>query len=67
MPQEEAVQNIARILQEVMLAAEEAKERVTFVLRGDFTLRGHVFAEIDAFTSNDSDGLLYLRFLKADV
>jgi uncharacterized protein YgbK (DUF1537 family) len=37
MPQEEAIPYIEKIRQEVLLAAEEAQERVAFGLRGDST------------------------------
>jgi DNA-binding FadR family transcriptional regulator/uncharacterized protein YgbK (DUF1537 family) len=54
MPQAEAVALIAKIRQEVLQAAGEAGCEVAFLLRGDSTLRGHVFAEIDVFQQPQS-------------
>jgi uncharacterized protein YgbK (DUF1537 family) len=48
---EEATALVARIRDEVRLAAQEAGASVAFLLRGDSTLRGHVFAEIDVLAS----------------
>src|SRR5579875_1561803 len=42
---------VARIRDEVRLAAREARAGVAFLLRGDSTLRGHVFAEIDVLAA----------------
>ncbi|MDF2958677.1 MAG: hypothetical protein K0S39_412 [Paenibacillus sp.] len=54
MPQAEAVGLIRQIKREVEKASEETGNKVAFVLRGDSTLRGHVFAEIDVFAGEQS-------------
>lgn len=52
--EEEAVRLVRRIRGEVLAAGEEAGKQAAFVLRGDSTLRGHVFAESDVFAAADS-------------
>jgi uncharacterized protein YgbK (DUF1537 family) len=48
---EAATSLVARIRDEVKIAAQEAGAGVAFLLRGDSTLRGHVFAEIDVLAA----------------
>jgi len=50
----EAVALVSRVREDGREAARRLGEEVRFVLRGDSTLRGHVFAESDAFASADS-------------
>jgi uncharacterized protein YgbK (DUF1537 family) len=47
MPRDEAAAYLRRVVDEVDAAAERAGARWIAVLRGDSTLRGHVFAEAD--------------------
>ncbi|GAA2236586.1 hypothetical protein N1031_10935 [Herbiconiux moechotypicola] len=51
-----AVELVARIRRESLEAGRALGEAVQFVLRGDSTLRGHVFAETEAFL--DDDGVM---------
>jgi uncharacterized protein YgbK (DUF1537 family) len=53
-PQKEAVELVGRVREAGLEAGRRLGETVRFVLRGDSTLRGHVFAEVDAFTTADS-------------
>jgi DNA-binding FadR family transcriptional regulator/uncharacterized protein YgbK (DUF1537 family) len=62
LPVEEAVALVLRIKAEAELAAAESAQEVAFVLRGDSTLRGHVFAEMDVFATEDSVGLFVPAF-----
>lgn len=55
LPEAEAIALISRIRDEVALAAYEAGVPVTCILRGDSTLRGHVFAEMDALAAPFED------------
>ncbi|PRY15926.1 uncharacterized protein YgbK (DUF1537 family) [Kineococcus rhizosphaerae] len=48
-----AVALVTSIRDDVLAAAGRLGVRVRFVLRGDSTLRGHVFAETDVFTGPD--------------
>ncbi|RAP77627.1 four-carbon acid sugar kinase family protein [Paenibacillus montanisoli] len=48
LPEAEAVRLIRRIKTDAERAAAEAHTAIRFLLRGDSTLRGHVFAEIEA-------------------
>lgn len=48
LPRQQAVDLVRCIRIEVEQAAQEADCQVAFLLRGDSTLRGHVFAEMDA-------------------
>lgn len=54
LPENEAVQFVDSIRKDALAAAKEADKDVAFVLRGDSTLRGHVFAESDVFADMDS-------------
>ena len=56
--QAEAVTLIRRIRDEIQQAAREAEEEVSILLRGDSTLRGHVFAEMDVLVEEDKDAVL---------
>ena len=58
----EAVALVTTICNEVERTAQEHGQSVAFLLRGDSTLRGHVFAEIDAFASHDSVSLFVPAF-----
>lgn len=49
-----AVALLSRVRDEAREAASRLGERVRFVLRGDSTLRGHVFAETGVFLGDDS-------------
>jgi uncharacterized protein YgbK (DUF1537 family) len=49
LPELEAVALLTELRHAADAAAAEASASLTYVLRGDSTLRGHVFAEIDAF------------------
>jgi uncharacterized protein YgbK (DUF1537 family) len=57
-----AVALCRRIRAEVEAAATVLGERVDVVLRGDSTLRGHVFAETDVFTTDDTPILFLPAF-----
>ncbi len=50
----EAVELVTRIRRESEAAAALLGETLQFVLRGDSTLRGHVFAETEAFLTPDA-------------
>ncbi|PJJ63769.1 four-carbon acid sugar kinase family protein [Compostimonas suwonensis] len=83
MPQARAVALLVRLREAAVEAARGLGDSVQFVLRGDSTLRGHVFAEIDVFTEADSvvlfvpafpaggrrtrDGVHYVRLDGVDV
>lgn len=49
-----AVALVARVRDASLRAAEALGEHVQFVLRGDSTLRGHVFAETEQFVDDDA-------------
>jgi uncharacterized protein YgbK (DUF1537 family) len=49
-----AVDLVLRVRREALEAGERLGEEVRFVLRGDSTLRGHVFAESEAFLDEGS-------------
>lgn len=51
--EDEAVALARRVRDQALAAAAELGEPVRFVLRGDSTLRGHVFAESDVFGARD--------------
>lgn len=51
---ESAVRLATGVRDAALAAAEELGESVQFVLRGDSTLRGHVFAETDVFVDDDA-------------
>lgn len=53
-PEDEAVALVTRVREDAREAAARLGEDVRFVLRGDSTLRGHVFAESNAFAGEDS-------------
>ncbi|NYD67575.1 four-carbon acid sugar kinase family protein [Agromyces atrinae] len=79
----EAVELARRILADGTAACERLGEPVRFVLRGDSTLRGHVFAETEVFLDDDGvilfvpafpdggrttrDGVHYVRVAGVDV
>ncbi|WP_457253631.1 four-carbon acid sugar kinase family protein [Pedococcus sp. P5_B7] len=52
--QAEAEALVAKIKADGETAAQQLGEQVRFVLRGDSTLRGHVFAESDVFLGEDA-------------
>ncbi|SEB70847.1 Uncharacterized conserved protein YgbK, DUF1537 family [Paramicrobacterium humi] len=52
--EDEAVALVSRVRDDGREAARRLGEEVRFVLRGDSTLRGHVFAESNAFAGDDS-------------
>lgn len=60
-----AAQHVREIDNAVRSAARAVGERVAIVLRGDSTMRGHVFAEVDAIATNDAVILLAPAFLEA--
>lgn len=49
-----AVELVTRIRRDALEAGSRLGVDVEFVLRGDSTLRGHVFAEVEAFADRDS-------------
>jgi uncharacterized protein YgbK (DUF1537 family) len=49
-----AVELVRRVRADALTAAERLGEPVQFVLRGDSTLRGHVFAETEVFLEGDA-------------
>ncbi|MEU4565220.1 four-carbon acid sugar kinase family protein [Micromonospora sp. NPDC023956] len=57
-----AVALCRRIRNEIAVASAVLGERVDVVLRGDSTLRGHVFAETDVFTGDDTPILFLPAF-----
>jgi DNA-binding FadR family transcriptional regulator/uncharacterized protein YgbK (DUF1537 family) len=59
---EAAVALVSHIRDEVKEAASQVDQSVAFLLRGDSTLRGHVFAEIDVLASPDSVTLFVPAF-----
>ncbi len=62
LPEQEAITLLQKIKQEVELTAADYQTGVAFLLRGDSTLRGHVFAEVDVFATEDSVCLLVPAF-----
>ena len=54
LPEEEAVALLSRIKADGEVAAQRLGDQVRFVLRGDSTLRGHVFAESAVFLDDDA-------------
>lgn len=56
--QADAVQLVRRIRNEIQQAAREAGEEVSILLRGDSTLRGHIFAEMDTLAEVHEDAVL---------
>ncbi|TBL70297.1 four-carbon acid sugar kinase family protein [Paenibacillus thalictri] len=62
MTEYEAVKFLQTIKQEVEAEAELLDQQVCFHLRGDSTLRGHVFAEMDVFAEENSVGLFVPAF-----
>ncbi|MDR5698867.1 four-carbon acid sugar kinase family protein [Agromyces aerolatus] len=78
-----AVELVSRVRRDALTAGERLGEPVQFVLRGDSTLRGHVFAETEAFLDGDAvmlfvpafpdggrttrDGVHYVRIDGVDV
>lgn len=78
-----AVELVTRVRADALTAAERLGEPVQFVLRGDSTLRGHVFAETEVFLEDDAvmlfvpafpdggrttrDGVHYVRIDGVDV
>jgi len=54
LPEEEAVALVSRIKADGEAAAQRLGDQVRFVLRGDSTLRGHVFAESEVFLDDDA-------------
>ena len=52
--QASAVARVTDIRNDALTAAARLGEEVQFVLRGDSTLRGHVFAETDVFLADDA-------------
>jgi uncharacterized protein YgbK (DUF1537 family) len=50
----EAVCLVASVRDAALAAGEQLGEEIQFVLRGDSTLRGHVFAESQVFATTDS-------------
>jgi DNA-binding FadR family transcriptional regulator/uncharacterized protein YgbK (DUF1537 family) len=54
MPEREAVKLIRKIKEEASCAAKETGTNIAFILRGDSTLRGHIFPEIDQFSTDTS-------------
>ncbi|WP_308635090.1 four-carbon acid sugar kinase family protein [Paenibacillus silvisoli] len=52
LPRDEAIALVRRIKADAERAASETGTAVRFLLRGDSTLRGHVFAEIEALGGN---------------
>lgn len=54
LPREEAVALVGRIKADGEAAAQRLGDQVRFVLRGDSTLRGHVFAESEVFLDDDA-------------
>ncbi|QJU53965.1 four-carbon acid sugar kinase family protein [Herbiconiux sp. KACC 21604] len=53
-----AVELVTRIRDLSLRAGEALGEEMQFVLRGDSTLRGHVFAECEVFLRTDADAVL---------
>lgn len=54
LPEAEAVRLLMRIREDIDALAERSGFEVQFVLRGDSTLRGHVFAESEVFMDDES-------------
>jgi len=63
MSESRAVSRVAETVALVRAVASQSREDVAFVLRGDSTLRGHVFAEIGALASRRSRVLFVPAFL----
>jgi len=64
MPEREAVAWVRELKKRVDAAAQRHGTAWTLVLRGDSTLRGHVFAELDAVASRDAAILFVPAFLE---
>lgn len=54
MEEEDAVALLRQIREKILKLSDWYEIPVTFVLRGDSTLRGHIFAEIDVFSEDES-------------
>src|SRR4051812_1503903 len=54
LPEAEAVALVAKIKADSEAATRRLDDEVRFVLRGDSTLRGHVFAESEVFLDDDA-------------
>ncbi|GGI43867.1 uncharacterized protein YgbK (DUF1537 family) [Agromyces flavus] len=54
LPEDEAIALARRIRDDALAAASRLGADVRFVLRGDSTLRGHVFAETEVFLDGDA-------------
>ena len=52
---EQAVSLLSHIRADVEVATAKSGQKVAFLLRGDSTLRGHVFAEVDTLASSFED------------
>lgn len=59
---ENAISKIRKIKDEMEREASECGVALTFLMRGDSTLRGHVFAEIEAISSPQSTALFVPAF-----
>lgn len=62
MSAQNAVALLRNICTQVREAALEADEEYAFLLRGDSTLRGHIFVEVDVLASEDSVTLFVPAF-----
>jgi uncharacterized protein YgbK (DUF1537 family) len=62
LPRARATALVSQIHSRACAAAIRAGARVAFILRGDSTLRGHVFPEIDAIAGDDSVTLFVPAF-----
>lgn len=58
LPEGEATALAARVRTLGIAAAQSLGDEVQFVLRGDSTLRGHVFAETEVFLDQDPDAVM---------
>ncbi|WP_167859619.1 four-carbon acid sugar kinase family protein [Paenibacillus cymbidii] len=62
MPRDAAVQLVQRIKTDAEQAARETGARIRFLLRGDSTLRGHIFAEMEALGGEETAALFVPAF-----
>lgn len=64
LPERQAVDRVRELGERVASVARRHGESVDIILRGDSTLRGHVFAEIDALAGPDAVVLFVPAFLE---
>ncbi|SDW48146.1 four-carbon acid sugar kinase family protein [Paenibacillus sp. CF384] len=62
MPEEEAIKYLSMLKEIMDQEAERLGSLIGYILRGDSTLRGHVFSEMDVFRGDNTVGLFVPAF-----